>query len=52
VSRTILRELLEDRFGALPEALTQRIEATTDPEQLLAAARQVSHLGQLDDLQW
>jgi hypothetical protein len=51
VSRTILRELLEDRFGALPEALTHRIETTTDPEQLRAAARRVSHLGQLDDLQ-
>ena len=33
-SRTLLRDLLEARFGALSEALTQRIEAATDPERL------------------
>jgi hypothetical protein len=43
--------LLEARFGALPEALTQRIEATTDPERLREAHRQASRLDQLDDLQ-
>ena len=46
LSRTLLRDLLEDRFGALPEALTQQIEATTDLKQLCAAARGMSHLGQ------
>jgi hypothetical protein len=51
VYRTFLRDLLEARFGALPEALTQRIEATTNPERLREAHRQSSHLGQLDDLQ-
>ena len=51
MSRTILLDLLEDRFGVLPELLAQRIEAATDPEQLRASARQVLHLGQLDDLQ-
>jgi hypothetical protein len=51
LSRTVLREFLEDRFGALPEALAQRIEAATDFERLRAAVLQVSRLGQLDDLQ-
>ena len=33
-TRTLLRDLLEDRFGPLPEALVQQIEATTDPDVL------------------
>ncbi|HBI44797.1 MAG TPA: hypothetical protein DDY78_18375 [Planctomycetales bacterium] len=49
--RTSLLDLLEARFGTLPEALTQRIEATTDPERLHEAHRQALRLGQLDDLQ-
>jgi len=50
-SRNLLRDLLEARFGALPEALAQRIEAATDLERLREAHRQASRLDQLDDLQ-
>lgn len=49
-ARTLLRDLLEDRFGPLPEAVLRQIEAATDLTRLRAAARQVSHIGQLDDL--
>ena len=49
-ARALLRDLLEDRFGPLPEALAQRIEAANDITRLRAAARQVSRLGQLNDL--
>jgi predicted transposase YdaD len=49
-SRTVLRGLLEDRFGPLPEALAQRIDAMNDMEALLHAARQVPRLNTLDDL--
>jgi hypothetical protein len=51
VYRTFLRDLLEARFGALPEVLVQRIEAATDPERLHKTYRQAMHLAQLDDLQ-
>ena len=50
-SRKLLRGLLEDRFGALPEAVSQRIEATTDLDRLEAAVLQVSRLQSLADLQ-
>ena len=50
-ARTVLRDLLADRFGALPEAVLQRIEAATDPERLHAAVLQVRRLRQIDDLQ-
>jgi hypothetical protein len=36
-----LRQLLEDRFGSIPEDLIQKIEACEDAERLLAAMRQV-----------
>jgi hypothetical protein len=49
--RAILRDLLEDRFGPLPEALRQRIEAATDLERLRAVVRQVHSLQSLDQLQ-
>ena len=49
-ARTLLRDLLTDRFAPLPEALSQRIEAATDLLRLRAAARQVLRLGRLDDL--
>ena len=48
-ARTLLRDLLEDRFAPLPEAVLQLIEATTDLTRL-RGRRQVSRLGQLDDL--
>jgi hypothetical protein len=48
--REILRELLEDRFGTLPEALARRIEQTQDATRLRQCIRQVSHLRELADL--
>jgi hypothetical protein len=50
-SRRLLRILLEDGFGSLPEAVVQRIEATTDLQRLQAAVRQVRRLRRLEDLQ-
>ena len=49
-SRRLLRQLLIKRFGALPEAVTQRIDACTDLNQLSAAAEQVLSLDKLEDL--
>jgi hypothetical protein len=51
VSQTHLRDLLQDRFGTVPESLAQRIEATTDPERLRAAVRQVLQIKTPDELQ-
>jgi hypothetical protein len=49
--RSMLRELLEEQFGALPEALVQRIEACGEVAKLRAAIRQVSHrIDSLDQL--
>ena len=50
-SRRLLRMLLEDAFGALPEAVVQQIEATTDLQRLQAAVRQAPRLQRLEDLQ-
>jgi hypothetical protein len=49
--RADLRDLLQERFGTVPEAVRQRIEATTDPERLRAALRQVLHIKAPDELQ-
>jgi hypothetical protein len=49
-ARAILRELLEDRFGSLPEALVRRIEQTQDSARLRQAIRQVLHIKELADL--
>jgi hypothetical protein len=49
--REDLRLLLEDRFGTLPEALLQRIEATEDPERLRSALLQVHKIQSPDELQ-
>jgi hypothetical protein len=51
VRRTDLRDLLQERFGTVTEAVRQRIEATTDPERLRAALRQVLHINAPDELQ-
>jgi hypothetical protein len=45
-----LRVLLEERFGPLPEALQQQIDAIDDSERLRNALRQVLHLKSLSDL--
>jgi hypothetical protein len=50
-ARTFVRTLLEDRFGALPQAFLQQLDAVTDHRRLLQAARQVSSLEKLEDLQ-
>jgi uncharacterized protein YicC (UPF0701 family) len=48
--RDVLRMLLEDRFGSLPEALGQKIDTTEDLERLRAAMRQVSKIQSADEL--
>jgi hypothetical protein len=50
-ARRILRQLLEDQFGAVSEIVLQRIEHATDVDRLTAAARQVSRLAKPEDLQ-
>jgi hypothetical protein len=48
--RESLRLLLEERFGPLPAEVVARIEATTEPERLREALRQVVHLRSLAEL--
>ena len=48
--REMLRFLLQDRFGAVPEEWSARIEAAADPERLQQAVRQVPKLTRLEDL--
>jgi len=45
------RDLLQERFGTVPEAVRQWIEATTDPERLRAALRRVPHINAPEELQ-
>jgi hypothetical protein len=47
-ARELLQGLLEEKFGAVPEPIRQRIQATTDLARLHAAARRVIRLGSLD----
>ena len=49
-ARTIVRALLEDRFGPAPETLVQQINACNDLERLQSAARQVSRILSADEL--
>jgi Putative transposase, YhgA-like len=49
-TRDLLRSLLEDRFGTVPEELLQRIEATDDLERLQTAARQVYRVQGLEEI--
>ena len=46
----VLRALMEDRFGALPNVVLQRIEAATDAERLQASILQVSKISAPDEL--
>jgi hypothetical protein len=48
--RKALQEVLEEKFGPLPDALVQRIEAATDPDRLRTAIRQVLHIQSLGEL--
>lgn len=50
MARANLRALVENRFGAIPPTLTQRIEATTDLDRLQAALVQVLHAQSADEL--
>jgi hypothetical protein len=52
VARRLLRQLLADRFGAVPEAVVQRIDSVTDVDRLTAAALQVSRIAAPEDLQF
>ena len=47
--REMLRNLLEDRFGPLPEALTRQIEAVTELDRLDVAALQVRRINVLSE---
>ena len=49
-ARAVLRDLLEERFGPLPAALTERIEQTDDIDRLRAAIRQVYRLSAIQEL--
>jgi hypothetical protein len=48
-ARELLQALLEKKFGSVPEAARQRIQATTDLARLNAAALGVLHLGSLEE---
>jgi hypothetical protein len=48
--RADLRVMLEDRFGALPEGLIQRIETEEDLGRLQTALRQVYRVATLEEL--
>jgi hypothetical protein len=45
-----LCDVLEERFGELPEALKQQIESMTDTERLRTAHRQSLKIKSLDEL--
>jgi hypothetical protein len=47
----VVRQLLADRFGTVPEAVLQRINTASDVERLAAAVLQVSHIATPEDLQ-
>ena len=48
--REDLRSQIEERFGALPEALVQQIETVTDLDRLRIALRHVWRVAKLEDL--
>ncbi len=49
-ARRLLRGLLEQKFGPLPEPVLQRIHASQDVEQLLTAALAIRTMDSLDKL--
>jgi hypothetical protein len=49
--REALRDLLEGRFGTVPDEVLRRIEACADPARLKAAHRQALHIPSPADLQ-
>ncbi len=48
--RRLLRRSLEDKFGALPDAVLQRIEACSEAKKLEEAALKAPRLEKLEDL--
>jgi len=48
--REVLRNLLEDRFGALPEVVLGRINSAEDVSQLASAVRQAYKIQSPDEL--
>jgi hypothetical protein len=50
-AREILQGLLEEKFGSVPDAVRQRIQAATDLARLHAATRGVLHLSSLADFE-
>jgi len=50
-ARRILRQLLNTRFGTVPDGVVQRIEACTDLERLVAATQKVQALEKAEDVQ-
>ena len=48
--RELLKEQLERRFGPLPDASLQRLQALTSPEELSRIAARVLDAHSLDDL--
>lgn len=48
--RDLLLELLDRRFGPLPEATVKRVQALTSPEELSRLAARVLDAPNLDDL--
>ena len=49
-ARSFLRDLVQNRFQVMPEDLDRRIAACADVERLRAAARQVLHVQQPQDI--
>lgn len=50
-ARDILRDLLEEKFGSLPQLLLQRINTSNDLGRLNLAIRCVSRMNAVDELQ-
>jgi Putative transposase, YhgA-like len=50
-ARRLLRKLLGERFGDVPDAVLQRIESAEDVDRLEAAALQVAHLATPEEIQ-
>jgi predicted transposase YdaD len=48
--REDLRDLLQERFGALPDEVSQRIDACNDLDRLKAAIRGVLAMKSLEEL--
>jgi hypothetical protein len=49
-ARHVLRALLEEKFGTVPEALAERIEACQDLDRLNSCARQVLRINSPEEL--